>query len=98
MKSYSDLAPIIGIAALLSVAGVSITSAQTQATPPATQQEQQPQQSPAQSQPQQPSTGSGGMHMQGMEHGQGMQQRGMEHGRGMQGMGPGRMQKEQEKK
>ena len=98
MKCHTHLAPIFGLATIFCISGVLNVSAQTQATPPAAQQEQQSEQSPQPPQTQQPSTSSGGMPMQGMEHGRQMHQQGMEHGRGTQGMGPGMMKKEQEKK
>lgn len=102
MKTLTYI-PIIGVAAMLSIVGVPTVSAQSQTAPPAAQQGQQsqqspnPQQSPHSQQAPQPSTGSGGTNMQGMEHGRHMQQGGMQHGRGMQGMEPKAMEKEQQK-
>lgn len=100
MKTLTYI-PVVGLAAMLSVADMpTIASAQSQTAPPAAQQDQRmqpspnPQQSPQSQQAPQPSTGSGGTNMQGMEHGRHMRQQGMEHGRGMQGMEPKAMEQQ----
>lgn len=89
MKDHTAIGFVCSRAAVLSIAGLLTATtvlAQTQSSPPAAQQQPSAtqQQAPAaqDGRPGSSSTGSGGMPMRGMEHGDQMRQRGMEHDRG----------------